>query len=287
MKDLRLFAVVFRLAAIHPGAVPAQHGDQARAALLELIRRGDFPLASRIHDENARKPYTISLLRGGKLDRHTDSANGARHFGEGDAAEWRFTLLGEPAFEALLKRYLLSRALPHVRVGAVEFAIVDAFASGNSHPDSGHVSIAELEGRYASTPERLPTRVTFDFQTPTLFSLGTDAATGERRFRALPEPRLVFSSLRKRWLALGGAAPGDVFDSWVGEHVDAEPLNLSTRKMIVEGRPVIGFIGQVRFTVRRDRQWLALLHLLADLTFWTGVGYQTTRGLGQVRRAAE
>jgi len=30
-----------------------------------------------------------------------------------------------------------------------------------------------------------------------------------------------------------------------------------------------------------------LLHLLADLSFWTGVGYQTTRGLGQVRRVTE
>lgn len=287
MTELRLFAVVFRLAAIRPGAVPAQHGDQARAALLDLIRRGDFPLATRIHDENARKPYTISLLRGGKLDRQSDAANGARHFGEGDPADWRFTLLGEPAFEALLRRYLLSRALPHVRVGAVEFAIVDAFASGNSHADSGHVSIAELEGRYHCPPERLPAHVILDFQTPTLFSLGTDAATGERRFRALPEPRLVFSSLRKRWLTLGGAAPDDEFDTWVGEHVEAEPLTLSTRKMLVEGRPIAGFIGQVRFSIQRDRQWLALLHLLADLTFWTGVGYQTTRGLGQVRRAAE
>ncbi len=52
MDNLRLYAIVFRLAAIRPGAVPADHGDQARAALFELIRHGDLPLAQRLHDQN-------------------------------------------------------------------------------------------------------------------------------------------------------------------------------------------------------------------------------------------
>src|SRR5437764_87842 len=118
MTDLRLYAIVLRMVALHPGAVPADHGDQARAALLNLIRTGDQALSQTLHDDNTHKPYTISLLNGGKRGRDR-----ALNFNTGDSADWRFTLLCEPAFEALLRRYILSRELPHARIGAVEFQI--------------------------------------------------------------------------------------------------------------------------------------------------------------------
>lgn len=282
MDNLHLYAIVFRLAATRPGAIPKDHGDQARAGLLDLIRRGDFPLAERLHDQNMQKPYTINLLQGGKQGRDS-----ALHFGEGDSAFWRFTLLHEPAFEALLRRYLLSRSLPHVRIGAVEFAVIDAFASGASHPGSGHTSIAELQSRWNCPPDTLPDRLVLDFQSPTVFSLGTDPDRRERRWCAMPDATILFSSLRKKWALLGGMEPGDQFDQWVREEVEVEPLRLQTRTVVVERRPITGFMGQVRFRVRGEGHWLPLLHLLADLTFWTGAGYQTTRGMGQVRYIPE
>jgi CRISPR-associated endoribonuclease Cas6 len=277
--NTRLYAIVLRLAAMRPGAIPADHGDQARATLLNLIQRGDSPLAQKLHDENAHKPYTISLLQGGRR-----GADRAQHFGEGDAAEWRFTLLCEPAFEAVLRRYLLDRALPHVRVGAVQFAVSDVFASGASHPDSGHISVSELTARWTQPPDTLPRRFTLDFRSPTAFSFGYDRARQQYRYQAMPEPGALFSSLRKRWAALGGAEPGDNFDEWVRATVRCEPLDLRIRPIHIERRSVTAFSGQVRFWHQGDTRWLSFLHLLADLTFWTGAGYQPTRGLGQVRR---
>ncbi len=282
MSDPYLYAIVLRLAALRRGAVPADHGDQARAALMHVLRQGDAAFTQKLHDENAHKPYTISLLQNNK--RGTD---GALHFGEGDAADWRFTLLCEPAYEALLRRYLLSRDLPQVRIGAIEFAIVDAFASGRSHPDSGAVSVAQLLERWNCLPESLPPDIVLDFRAPTAFSLGRNADTGEYRYQSLPDARVLFSALRKRWGGLSGSEPGDVFDAWVGEHVQMEPLSVRTRTVVIEHRPVVGFTGTVRFKTRGDIRWLSLLHLLADLAFWTGVGYQTTRGMGQVRRVSD
>ncbi len=183
--------------------------------------------------------------------------------------------------------YLLSRALPHVRVGAVEFAVVDAFASGARHPDSGHISVSELQSRWDCVPESLPERLSLEFQSPTVFSLGTEPESGERRWCAMPNAPILFSSLRKKWALLGGAEPGDEFDQWVRDCVEVEPLYLRSRTVVVERRPITGFLGRVSFQVRGDGRWLPLLHLLADLTFWTGVGYQTTRGMGRVRRVEE
>lgn len=283
MSDNQLYAIVLRLAAIRRGAVPADHGDQARAALMQIVKRGDSPFAQTLHDTNDHKPYTISLLRGG-----TRGADRALHFGDGDSADWRFTLLCDPAFEALLRRYLLNRDLPHVRIGAVEFAVVDAFASGLNHPDSGHISIAELHQRWNCAPETLARHVTLEFRSSTTFSLGTDPETKRRRFQAYPDARLLFSALRKRWARLGGLAPGDEFDEWVGRAILTEPLRLDVRPTMVEGQRLASFIGRTRYSILGgDVRWLPFIHLLADLAFWTGVGYQVTRGMGQARRVQE
>ncbi len=285
MSEQRLYAIVLRLAAIRPGAIPDNHGDQARAALMKIIQHADSPLAQRLHDANTSKPYTISLLKGGRVRRH--GGDMAQHFGEGDQADWRFTLLIEPAFEALLRRYLLDRHLPHVRIGAVEFAISDAFASG-VHPQSGHTSVADLTERWNIPAEELTRDLTLDFLSPTAFSLGQDPETRQYRFRSTPDPRTIFSVLRKRWAQIGGVEPGDLFDEWVNRCVESEPLRLENEQSRVEGRRIPAFMGRVRFrTHGPDATWLPLLHLLADLSFWTGVGYQTTRGMGQVQRLKE
>ncbi|PJF20995.1 MAG: hypothetical protein CUN56_13340 [Phototrophicales bacterium] len=279
MSEKRLYAIVLRLAAMRRGALPRDHGDQARAALLSLIREGDSPLAKFLHDENIAKPYTISLVKGGKRGK-----DGASHFGDGDTADWRFTLLLEPAFEALWRKYLLNNRLPHVRIGWMHFAVVDAFVSGFGHADSGNISVDELIDRWTVPPDELSRRIVLDFQSPTAFNLGQDRETKAYRIRSHPDARTLFSSLRKRWVKLGGADAGDEFDEWVSQSVEQDAFHVRTQKVRVERRPITGFMGQVAYTVHgRDLSWLPYLHLLADLSFWTGAGYQTTRGMGQVR----
>ncbi len=187
-----LYAVVMRLVALRPGTVPAYHGHFTRAALLNLMRRGDAPLAAALHDANIGKPYTISLLGGGQR-----GPDGALHFGEGSEALWRFTLLYEPAFDAVVRRFLLDRSIPHVRIGAVHFAITDAFVAFDSHPASGSMALANLQSSWDCPPESLPETLTLRFVSPTTFNLGQRA--DGYRWHPVPDPRLVFSTLRKRW----------------------------------------------------------------------------------------
>jgi len=282
MSEKRLYAIVLRLGAMRRGAIPFEHGDQARAALFDLIKQGDSPLADKLHDENGAKPYAISLLQGGKRGK-----DGAHHFAEGDSADWRFSLLLEPAFEALLRKYLLNRNLPHLRIGALNFAVQDAFASGAGHRDSGHISVMELTGRWNCAPETLSKRIVLDFRSPTAFNLGQDKETKEYHIRSNPDAKTIFSTLRKRWAKLGGVDVGDSFDDWVGENLELEPIDIYTQKLRVENRTLTGFMGRAAFRlVRKDLSYLPYLHLLADLAFRTGIGYQTTRGMGQARRVS-
>ncbi|MEZ4642602.1 MAG: CRISPR system precrRNA processing endoribonuclease RAMP protein Cas6 [Chloroflexota bacterium] len=47
----------------------------------------------------------------------------------------------------------------------------------------------------------------------------------------------------------------------------------------------MGCVGWGDFVaLQHDRYWNSVLNLLADFAFYSGVGYQTTVGLGQVRR---
>ncbi len=278
MTDLRLYAIVLRLTALRAGAVPQHHGDFARDALFDLINKGDTELASALHDENDHKPYTIAPLYGGKR-----GADGAHHFGVGDEAFWRFTLLCEPAFEAVLRRYILNRALPHIRIGFVEFGITDAFASNGGHPQSGYTTIPDLQERWNVPPETLARSLTLEFLTPTAFNLGYDRETKRRDLHTLPTPRFVFSTLRKQWLALGGAAPDDEFDRWTESNVDISALDVQTRHAKIKGNMLPGFAGRVTYRIRRDDRWWGVVHLLSEFAFWRGCGYQTTCGMGQVR----
>jgi CRISPR-associated endoribonuclease Cas6 len=274
--EQRLYSIVFRLGALRKGAIPPDHGSLVHAALYALLRTGDPLLASEQHDSNAHKLFTVSLIEGGKPDRE-----GAHHFAEGDVAEWRFTLLRDPAFEALVQRYVNDRALPHIRIGAMEFGIQEAFVSG-SHPRSGYIAVERLRDRYSTQPAQK--HVTLDFLSPTLFSLGTDRHKN-RRWRTLPHPRTVFSALRKRWASIGGADPGDNFDSWVEKTIEAVPMALRWQRAAIKHESVRGFIGVVRFEHwGDDESGLPFLNMLADMAFYSGVGYQTTSGLGQVRR---
>ena len=282
MSEKRLYAIVLQLGAMRHGALTANHGDVGRAALFNLIRQGNSPLAQQLHDDNSVKPYTISLVQGGKRGK-----DGAQHFADGDRAEWRFSLMMQSAFEALLQKYLLNNLLPHVRIGTIEFAIVDAFVSDTAHTESGHTSIVQLTEGWQHPPERLAKRLLLDFRSPTAFNLGQNRETRQYRIRSNPDARTVFSSLRKRWVTLGGVDAGDEFDEWVADCVEQEVVYGQPQTVRVEGRLITGFTGQIAYQhYGTDTRWLSYLHLLADLTFWTGVGYQTTRGMGQVRRLA-
>jgi CRISPR-associated endoribonuclease Cas6 len=52
-----------------------------------------------------------------------------------------------------------------------------------------------------------------------------------------------------------------------------------------QGALRIGAVGRVTYTsLRQDRYWQGVMGLLADFALYSGVGVQTTTGMGQTRR---
>ena len=127
------------------------------------------------------------------------------------------------------------------------------------------------------------------FSSPTTFRSGG-------RFLPFPLPELIFGSLLDRWQTFAPIALHPEVRRFAEEAVVLSQYKLRTRSMPYKqgskkqddqgqrGGWQIGFTGRVVYTVMNpDRYWLNVLHLLATFAFYSGVGYQTGTGLGQVR----
>ncbi|RME50858.1 MAG: CRISPR system precrRNA processing endoribonuclease RAMP protein Cas6, partial [Caldilineae bacterium] len=131
-------------------------------------------------------------------------------------------------------------------------------------------------------PARPPARIRLEFASPTTFK-------SKGRFIPLPLPELVFGSLLDRWQTFAPVALNPELRRFAAEVVHLSRYNLQTRVAPYKQQGMrVGFTGQADFTTtNRDRYWLNMLHLLAAFSFYSGVGYGTASGLGQVRPAEE
>ncbi|MBC7228484.1 MAG: CRISPR system precrRNA processing endoribonuclease RAMP protein Cas6 [Thermoflexales bacterium] len=102
----------------------------------------------------------------------------------------------------------------------------------------------------------------------------------------LPLPDLVYGSLVEKWNDFAPVAIPPEVRRFAQECVVISRYDLTTQAVPGKGEGMqIGFVGRCRYAVlRADPYWLGLLHALMDYAFYAGVGYQTTTGMGQVRR---
>jgi CRISPR-associated endoribonuclease Cas6 len=121
----------------------------------------------------------------------------------------------------------------------------------------------------------VPNRFAFRFLSPTGFK--TDGIE-----TALPQPRLVFGSLLGRWNAY---APGPLAEDsrlFAEVALRAGRFRIESRSVLVDNQFHNGFVGTVEFRATgRDRFYLQTLEALWRYSFYAGIGYQTSAGMGQ------
>ena len=142
-----------------------------------------------------------------------------------------------------------------------------------------------LAARYLLPSGPLPaSRWTFVLASPTAFR-------SQGQTQPLPLPGLFFGSLVKRWNAFAPVAlPEEGVKRYAEEMVVISRFSLRSAPGWDRGQGErrglrIGSIGKIAYSARnRDRYWLSALGLLAAFALYSGVGAQTTMGMGQVRR---
>jgi len=274
----QLFAVVLKLTPAAAVTVRATMGDQAHAAVLDMIRQADSELGAALHSPRARlRPFTVSPLRGTPPAR-----DGLLHLSPGQEVWLRVTWLAAPLYERFMARFLHPGTRPTLRLGSAVLQIHELVTSPEGHPWAGYASWADLTTRARPRPE-----LHLHFATPTAFSFGQ--RPWGKKVVLLPEPALVFRGLIRTWNRLAPpelALDDQALQSYLEEHVVIKRLyDLHTRMLRFRRSPQVGFVGTVTYGLMKEDQVLrAQLNALTDLAFFAGVGMKTTMGMGQVRR---
>ena len=263
-----LTAIVLELMPEKDEVLPVSHGAITQAAALDIILRHNAALARKLHEEGKARPYTTSSLYLSALPKAIQLSVKA-----GKPVMWRITGLNEPV-SCLLRQLTSGWGL---RIGRCVFEAVGVKLSSFEHEDAGTDSYPEIVERWSLCPEeQLPSEFVFDFRTPTTFRNGTMT-------KPFPDPGIFWTSLMSNWNEWSSAfcpqlslalAEDTLLSNWQGE----------TRSLQMGARRTIGCVGRFEFrALDRSPQLRRLMAMLADFSFYSGVGWQTAAGMGQVR----
>jgi CRISPR-associated endoribonuclease Cas6 len=272
-----LHALVIRLMAGRSGDLRATQGHLAHAAFLSILNQADPDTARAIHDYPKRKPFTLSPLGGFGRGR-----DGRLSITAGQEGWLRVTLLDPHLFQTFI-RYFLDGGKPVIQLQRMPFQASEILNNPASHPLAGYDSLAGLADRWQTVNVAQDCDISLVFSSPTAFS---QRGGRFRQMRVLPDPELLFGELARYWDALTGDNSRDNVIAYTREAVVISRHKLETHMYAFRNSKQVGFTGSVVYTLldKSDLTQIGRLNQLADLAFYTGVGYKTTMGMGQVMR---
>lgn len=241
-------------------------GGEALHKLFYAVLKANSPgLATKLHRTNGEVPFSISPF----LENY-GVKEGYCILTKDKPATFRLTFLHE-----------------EILIAAVS-AFFSAVAQGKPLEFCGKpVSISEINlrrGRFVSftsfdkilTEARPESTVTLEFFSPTCFKAG-------RTQLLFPEPRLVFTSLLKKWNAFSPNKLAQEASADFGS-IKVASYDLHTSLVRFSGYKIIGSVGKITYKLPQGADQLKIVNALADFAFYAGTGAKTTMGMGQTRR---
>ena len=265
-----LCALVIRVQIDQDTLVSVGPSSHPQALFLELIRRANPTSFRDLHQEGHSKPFTVSVLSITPSNCIPDTAQ----------IELRVTLLQANLVESVPEALFQHVSVPVTRSEPTNMIITNVFDKPEQHPWAGCTSAAELITTVEPTD-----KLTLEFVRLTAFGQGSDSG-GKKRLGMMPAPETVFGSLARRWNELMPAeyvltmetvkaATADTLVSSYHLETQMQDLGVSVQK---------GFVGTCTYELSRDRTHRQLLTLLANASFYLGIGIKTARGMGLCRR---
>ena len=162
-----------------------------------------------------------------------------------------------------------------IRLGKTQWSVKDALLSGSEW--AGVSTWADIVRSCSGL------RLQYTFATPTAFTKGT--GKGDRVMSLYPSPEDLFSGLERRWASLGGPElPKSLLDFVKAGGCIVTAHHLHTVISKTSERTQVGFLGDVTYECMYDEaKYVNALKALTRFAFYSGVGYQTARGMGAVK----
>lgn len=267
-------AIVFTLRPSVAASVPGNLSRAAHASILRLIRAADPDLAARIHDDDGRKPLTVSNILELNMGARSVTVDPNRDY------HLRVTLLS-----AELER--IAAAWTAENIGELDldgyvWRVTARTANAAEHPWAGSATYHQLVQPLISRPVDVPHTWTLEFASPATFRQ-------RGMTMPLPLPDLVFGSLLEQWNASSELALPEEVRRYATECLAINRYGLRSARASTSGGAIqIGAVGQCSYrAMTGDRYWRACVDVLASFAFYSGVGAGTTRGFGQTRLVAK
>ncbi len=267
-----LVSTVLTLTTPRRGTLPAALGRAVYAEVLGQIDRRDPALARQLHAWNGPVPLTCSsLLRARRQGRDI-------HVGPGETYDLHITGLVEPVSQ-LLHSLLLEAPQATWTIHNHPFELQSVTCDPAGHDWAGMADYQQLAAVHLLNVDAPANRVTLHFDSPTSFKSGGMQVP-------IPTPDLVFGSLVDRWNLFSPIPLSDEMREFSRTCIAVSRYNLHTVPVPQKNRSFrIGAVGDVTYTaLAGDRYWRGAMQMLADFALFSGVGVQTTNGMGQVRR---
>lgn len=230
----------------------------AEAAILQRIATLDPDAGRRLHEMQRNKPMTVVMLE------------------ESDRQPFlRLTFFGDEGVR--LSEMVMSSlaAVPILLLGEGQWTITTVETS--DYPWAATATWDDILQQENSS------QVLFKFGTPTAFT--KKDGRGNRVMNLFPDPVTLFTGLAWKWDSINGVPlPGQLTDYLAAGGCAICGYDLRTVAIKLMSRTQIGFVGSVLYEcLYEDSACIAAINQLARLAFFTGCGYQVSRGMGAVR----
>ncbi len=303
-SSARLYALLLKLRPLERGTLMPFSGELVHAAFLDWVRVAAPEVAEWLHEGNKLRLFTCSSLRfplSTTRVREAERENIHLPLDPAKTYTVRVTLLRGELFpllyEALLRFDTSTRGIqqPFMRLGKQAFALEEVTTTEASGWTGFTSYDALLE--QAKTAQ-VSNMLGIEFASLTAFSW-TNKMYGNY-YANVPLPTYIFPMLAKRWQTVAPPALTDsVQPERIGHYMQNDGMilheyDLHSHIVTFPRHPQRGFVGTCRYTLRRteednvhegdtslsvQRQIL----LLAQFAFYSGIGYKTAMGMGQVR----
>lgn len=278
----QLISIVLALESDTDTVLPAMLGRANHAATLERLGSFDDRLAGYLDKPGGMKPLTCSgILDTANRSNRNFQVRQGRHY------HVRVTGLTAKVSQTLWQAFIDERPETWA-LHDHDLRVVDVICDPARHPWSGTSSYEELASSYRPAARRISHEIGLEFASPTSFSLGR--LSGSRIHMPVPLPSLVFGSLVDRWNAFCQIPFPPEVRQMAEQMIGISRYELRSIPVSQKGNGLrIGGVGRVDYTVvdeqaQQDRKTLGILQTLADFAFYSGVGIEAAKGMGQCRR---
>lgn len=263
-----LLSAVFTLQPQQPASLPVDQGRAVHGLFFDWLRQADAALAQQVHDAEGPKPFTVSSLRGARVEQERIPLLPQQEC-------WFRITTFSTELSTVLARQILPNLPPQVTLSDVPFRLVGVTTDGAEHAWAGQSDYPQMAQEIMLAPEEPSPWLNLRFGSPIAFH-------SQKKHVPLPLPRLAVESWLKQWNSFAPLRLDEEANRFAEECLAISRYRLETQAVRFGSATIVGFVGHCTYRfLNRDRYWTRVIHLLAAFSFYCGTGHKTTMGLGQ------